>query len=90
VQIKFKDGTLSQLLIAPNSCKNPAQQSQQGMSGPGEKAPPPFLFSFFLLSPNKKKLQSCSSETAEQTGEHQKPHAINLPTPQENNLAQPL
>jgi hypothetical protein len=47
VQIKFKDRTLSQLLIAPNSCKNPAQQSQQGMSGPGEKAPPPISLFFF-------------------------------------------
>jgi hypothetical protein len=34
--------------------------------------------------------QSCLRETAELTGEHHVAHATPLPTPQENNPAQPL
>jgi hypothetical protein len=51
VHIKFKDWPLNQPLIAPNSCKNPMQHSQQGVSGPGVGGGgnlSHFLFFFFL------------------------------------------
>jgi hypothetical protein len=53
VHIKFKDWSLNQPWIAPNSHENLTQNSQQDVSCPEKKAPWPYLF--FWFSPNKQK-----------------------------------
>jgi hypothetical protein len=63
MQIKFKDRSLNQPLIASNSHENPMWQNQQGMSGPGKKAPMLFLF-FFFFSPKKQKIEHQSASNS--------------------------